>query len=56
MQVDKQCAQFFGVTIDEEQARLGIVVRVTSSAQSKFKVAFAECRYLMICTELSVQF
>ncbi|KMZ62566.1 Chaperone protein dnaJ 15 [Zostera marina] len=40
--VDKQCAQFFGVTIDEEQARLGIVVRVTSSAQSKFKLLYFE--------------
>jgi len=40
--VDKQCAQFFGVTIDEEQAQLGIVVSVTSPAQSKFKVAFAD--------------
>uniref|UniRef100_A0A0D3FTV0 Uncharacterized protein n=1 Tax=Oryza barthii TaxID=65489 RepID=A0A0D3FTV0_9ORYZ len=33
---DKQCARFYGVTITEEQARSGIVVRVTSAAQSKF--------------------
>ncbi|KAL9992782.1 putative DnaJ domain, Chaperone J-domain superfamily [Helianthus debilis subsp. tardiflorus] len=36
--VEKQCAQFFRVTISEEQAKSGIVVRVTSAAQSKFKV------------------
>ncbi|PIA33343.1 hypothetical protein AQUCO_04100039v1, partial [Aquilegia coerulea] len=35
--VEKQCAHFFGVTILEEQAQAGIVVRVTSAAQSKFK-------------------
>lgn len=38
LQVEKQCAHFFGVTINEEQAESGIVVRVTSAAQSKFKV------------------
>lgn len=38
LQVDKQCAHFFGVTISEEQAQAGIVVRITSPAQSKFKV------------------
>ncbi|CAI0553155.1 unnamed protein product [Linum tenue] len=36
--VEKQCAHFFGVTISEQQAESGIVVRVSSSAQSKFKV------------------
>ncbi|XP_074269119.1 chaperone protein dnaJ 15-like [Silene latifolia] len=36
--VDKQCAHFFGVTISDEQAEAGIVVHVTSAAQSKFKV------------------
>jgi DnaJ-class molecular chaperone len=36
--VEKQSAHFFGVTISEEQAHSGIVVRVTSVAQSKFKV------------------
>ncbi|XVE92593.1 hypothetical protein REPUB_Repub01dG0111800 [Reevesia pubescens] len=35
--VDKQCAHFFGVTISDEQAEAGVVVRVTSTAQSKFK-------------------
>lgn len=36
--VEKQCAHFFGVTINDEQAEAGIVVRVTSAAQSKFKL------------------
>ncbi|KAJ8445316.1 hypothetical protein Cgig2_010674 [Carnegiea gigantea] len=40
--VDKQCAHFFGVTINEEQAESGIVVRVTSAAQSKFKLLYFE--------------
>ncbi|GJN13039.1 hypothetical protein PR202_ga31372 [Eleusine coracana subsp. coracana] len=40
--VDKQCAHFFGVTISEEQAHSGIVVRVTSAAQSKFKLLYFE--------------
>ncbi|KAL4360700.1 hypothetical protein GQ457_04G006390 [Hibiscus cannabinus] len=35
--VEKQCAHFFGVTINNEQAEAGIVVRATSAAQSKFK-------------------
>lgn len=39
LQVEKQCAHFFGVTINEQQAESGIVVRVTSTAQSKFKVS-----------------
>ena len=38
LQVEKQCAHFFGVTINEQQAEAGIVVRVTSTSQSKFKV------------------
>lgn len=38
MQVDKQSAHFFGVTINDQQAQAGIVVRVTSAIQSKFKV------------------
>lgn len=38
--VDKQCAHFFGVTINEQQAQDGIVVRVTSSSQSKFKLLY----------------
>ncbi|GAB4828860.1 Chaperone protein dnaJ 15 [Ancistrocladus abbreviatus] len=40
--VDKQSAHFFGVTINEEQAEAGIVVRVTSGAQSKFKLLYFE--------------
>ncbi|KAI5677543.1 hypothetical protein M9H77_08493 [Catharanthus roseus] len=40
--VEKQCAHFFGVTISEEQAECGIVVRVTSAAQSKFKLLYFE--------------
>lgn len=38
LQVDKQSAHFFGVTINEQQAQSGIVIRVSSMAQSKFKV------------------
>ncbi|CAI9768097.1 unnamed protein product [Fraxinus pennsylvanica] len=40
--VEKQCAHYFGVTINEEQAEAGIVVRVTSAAQSKFKLLYFE--------------
>ncbi|GAV59983.1 DnaJ domain-containing protein [Cephalotus follicularis] len=40
--VEKQCAHFFGVTINEQQADSGIVVRVTSTAQSKFKLLYFE--------------
>ncbi|KAE9451004.1 hypothetical protein C3L33_17102, partial [Rhododendron williamsianum] len=40
--VEKQCAHFFGVTISEEQAESGIVIRVTSAAQSKFKLLYFE--------------
>uniref|UniRef100_A0A2P2LPT5 Uncharacterized protein MANES_06G065900 n=1 Tax=Rhizophora mucronata TaxID=61149 RepID=A0A2P2LPT5_RHIMU len=40
--VEKQCAHFFGVTINEQQAESGIVVRVTSLAQSKFKLLYFE--------------
>eukprot|EP00262_Sarcandra_glabra_P006792 TRINITY_DN19351_c0_g1_i1.p1 TRINITY_DN19351_c0_g1~~TRINITY_DN19351_c0_g1_i1.p1 ORF type:complete len:412 (+),score=88.26 TRINITY_DN19351_c0_g1_i1:256-1491(+) len=40
--VEKQCAHFFGVTINEQQAGAGIVVRVTSAAQSKFKLLYFE--------------
>ncbi|KAM0961322.1 hypothetical protein ACFX13_021036 [Malus domestica] len=40
--VEKQCAHFFGVTISEQQAESGIVVRVTSTAQSKFKLLYFE--------------
>ncbi|KAL8112170.1 chaperone protein dnaJ 15 isoform X1 [Apium graveolens] len=40
--VEKQCAHFFGITISEEQAEAGLVVRVTSAAQSKFKLLYFE--------------
>ncbi|XP_057528721.1 chaperone protein dnaJ 15 isoform X2 [Amaranthus tricolor] len=40
--VDKQCAHFFSVSINEEQAQAGIVVRVSSAAQSKFKLLYFE--------------
>ncbi|XP_011070782.1 chaperone protein dnaJ 15 isoform X2 [Sesamum indicum] len=40
--VEKQCAHFFSVSINEEQAEAGIVVRVTSAAQSKFKLLYFE--------------
>ncbi|KFK41251.1 hypothetical protein AALP_AA2G105000 [Arabis alpina] len=40
--VDKQCAHFFGVTISEQTAESGVVVRVTSTAQSKFKLLYFE--------------
>ncbi|KAH7571149.1 hypothetical protein ACOSP7_019792 [Xanthoceras sorbifolium] len=40
--VEKQCAHFFGVTINDHQAEAGIVVRVTSTAQSKFKLLYFE--------------
>ncbi|XP_072994145.1 chaperone protein dnaJ 15-like [Typha latifolia] len=40
--VDKQCAHFFGVTISEQQAQAGVVIRVTSAAQSKFKLLYFE--------------
>lgn len=36
--MEKQSAHFYGVSIDDEQAKAGIVIRVTSAAQSKFKV------------------
>ncbi|CAA2979213.1 Hypothetical predicted protein [Olea europaea subsp. europaea] len=40
--VEKQSAHFFGVIINEDQAEAGIVVRVTSSVQSKFKLLYFE--------------
>ncbi|EFH64917.1 hypothetical protein ARALYDRAFT_894601 [Arabidopsis lyrata subsp. lyrata] len=40
--VDKQHADFFRVTISEEQAKSGVVVRVTSTEQSKFKLLYFE--------------
>uniref|UniRef100_A0A0D6QXC8 J domain-containing protein n=1 Tax=Araucaria cunninghamii TaxID=56994 RepID=A0A0D6QXC8_ARACU len=40
--VEKQGAHFYGVTITDQQAEAGIVVRVTSPAQSKFKLLYFE--------------
>ncbi|KAK6921716.1 DnaJ domain [Dillenia turbinata] len=40
--VEKQSAHFFGVTINQQQAEAGIVVRVSSAAQSKFKLLYFE--------------
>ncbi|KAH7428573.1 hypothetical protein KP509_09G007300 [Ceratopteris richardii] len=40
--VEKQSAHFYGVTISEEQAAAGIVVRVISHAHSKFKLLYFE--------------
>ncbi|XP_068637299.1 chaperone protein dnaJ 15-like [Aristolochia californica] len=40
--VEKQCAHFFRVTINDQQAQAGIVVRVTSASQSKFKLLYFE--------------
>lgn len=40
--VEKQGAHFFGITISEAQAQAGVVVRVTSVAQSKFKLLYFE--------------
>ncbi|CAM8946127.1 unnamed protein product [Rhodiola kirilowii] len=40
--VEKQSAHFFGVTINEQQAEAGVVIRVTSAAQSKFKLLYFE--------------
>eukprot|EP00250_Pteridium_aquilinum_P010691 c19569_g1_i1 orf=619-1884(+) len=38
--VEKQGAHFYGVSISDAQAEAGIVVRVTSTAQSKFKLLY----------------
>ncbi|XP_024388789.1 chaperone protein dnaJ 15 isoform X1 [Physcomitrium patens] len=40
--VEKQGAHFFGITISEAQAEAGVVVRVVSSVQSKFKLLYFE--------------
>ena len=62
LQVDKQSAHFFGVTINEQQAESGIVVRVTSTAQSKFKVELLFTTFewgilsLLVLTRLSFFF
>jgi len=38
LQVEKQCAHFYAVTISEEEVSAGLVCRVESSSKSKFKV------------------
>lgn len=38
-QVEKQSAHFYSVDITEEEAKLGLVCRVRSTAKSKFKVS-----------------
>ncbi|KAJ8460517.1 hypothetical protein OPV22_033443 [Ensete ventricosum] len=40
--VDRHCAHFFGVTISDQQAQAGIVIRVTSATRSKFKLLYFE--------------
>ncbi|CAN6468321.1 unnamed protein product [Victoria cruziana] len=40
--VEKQDAHFFCISVTEQQAKDGIVVRVVSSAQSKFKLLYFE--------------
>nr|XP_043606373.1 chaperone protein dnaJ 15-like [Erigeron canadensis] len=40
--VEKQSAHFYGINVTEEQAQAGIIVRVTSGAQSKFKLLYFE--------------
>lgn len=40
--VEKQGAHFFGITISEAQAEAGVVIRVVSPVQSKFKLLYFE--------------
>ncbi|KAG0574068.1 hypothetical protein KC19_VG231700 [Ceratodon purpureus] len=40
--VEKQGAHFFGITISEAQAEAGVVIRVVSTVQSKFKLLYFE--------------
>ncbi|XP_024380579.1 chaperone protein dnaJ 15 isoform X2 [Physcomitrium patens] len=40
--VEKQGANFFGITISEAQAEAGVVIRVVSNVQSKFKLLYFE--------------
>eukprot|EP01018_Ginkgo_biloba_P022704 Gb_16860 [translate_table: standard] len=40
--VDKQCAHFYSVNITESEAEAGLVLRVTSSDKSKFKLLYFE--------------
>ncbi|CAD5165958.1 chaperone protein dnaJ 15-like [Musa acuminata AAA Group] len=40
--VEKQCAHFFSITINDHQAQAGVVIRVISASQSKFKLLYFE--------------
>ncbi|KAL4586901.1 hypothetical protein LXL04_011549 [Taraxacum kok-saghyz] len=40
VEVEKQCAHFYSVTITEKQAQAGLVCRVQSSDKSKFKLLY----------------
>jgi hypothetical protein len=40
LQVEKQCAHFYAVTISEEEVSAGLVCRVESSSKSKFKLLY----------------
>ncbi|KAF3782756.1 Chaperone protein dnaJ 15 [Nymphaea thermarum] len=40
--VEKQDAHFFRISVSDQQAKAGIVVRVVSNAQSKFKLLYFE--------------
>ncbi|PON95868.1 Terminal organelle assembly protein [Trema orientale] len=40
VEVEKQCAHFYSVTITEEEAQAGFVCRVQSSDKSKFKLLY----------------
>jgi hypothetical protein len=53
IEVREACAYFFGVAINEQQAESEIVVSVTSTAQSKFKVLLMPF-FRMIPLSLSV--
>ncbi|KAJ0257728.1 Chaperone protein dnaJ 16 [Hirschfeldia incana] len=40
LQVEKQCAHFYAVTVSEEEVSSGLVCRVESSSKSKFKLLY----------------
>ncbi|KAJ6911596.1 hypothetical protein NC652_022019 [Populus alba x Populus x berolinensis] len=50
--VEKQCANFYSVTITEEEARDGFVCRVQSSDKSKFKIKQCFLQTLTHCGTL----
>lgn len=47
-QVEKQGAHFYRISISDAQADAGIVVRVTSTAQSKFKASLKAMRFISL--------